>query len=217
MQNSEGQGDNGRDKQGNRQREDDPRGKGIDGHALVGGADYHGQHRIHGGGAGKGHGFDISKSLSYHGSKDNSEQLMQDVGEKGGGRYGEGVGGQQGGSQGVPPKAGRGGHTVLGAKGEQQPCQGGHRKGADHDRQRDQNHPQTSLPHAGQHALLTSKVQSYQEQQQVQTELDDLTAVDGQGIGQDKVAQDHAKRHSEDNEQGEVWSTLTFSPCFSWV
>ena len=27
--------------------------------------------------------------------------------------------------------------------------------------------------------------------------------MDGQGIRQDKVAQDHAKRHSEDNEQGE--------------
>src|SRR5699024_6327302 len=126
------------------------------------------------------------------------------VGEKGGGRHGEGVGGQQGGGQGVPPEAGGGGHAVLGAQGEEDAGQGGHGEGAHHHGQGDQEDPEPGGLHVLEHGALPPHVHPHQKQKQVEAEVDDRPAVGGDRVGEDKVSAQHAQDHGGHDQDSEA-------------
>ena len=124
---------------------------------------------------------------------------MHDVGQESGGRYGEGVRSQQGGGQGIPAESGRCRYAVLGAQGQEQPYQGRHRKGARHNRQRDQKDPEPGGPNIPDQAALPAHIQAHQKEEQVQPPADDRATVGYGGVGEQEAARQNARRYGEDD------------------
>ena len=129
---------------------------------------------------------------------------MHDVGQESGGRYGEGIGGQQSGGQGIPAESGRCRYAVLGAQGQEQPYQGRHRKGARHNRQRDQKDPEPGGPNIPDQAALPAHIQAHQKEEQVQPPADDRATVGYGGVGEQEAAHQNARRYGEDDGEGQA-------------
>lgn len=163
-----------------------------------------GSQGIHSCGTGEGHRLDIAQLLGHDGDGHNGKQLVHDVGQESGGRYGEGVRSQQGGGQGIPAESGRCRYAVLGAQGQEQPYQGRHRKGARHNRQRDQKDPEPGGPNIPDQATLPAHIQAHQKEEQVQPPADDRATVGYGGVGEQEAARQNARRYGEDDGEGQA-------------